>query len=127
MDNLNLGTTIDRACSLGIIAKSDKAELKRLKGPFRDAYSHASKEKLLGNTPIKMIPGKISEDGRLDIEAPLEVPVGLNPLVAWMAQLEHAKAMAMPYFLYLDDLIRRTLATLFSDAPPVNSAEVERP
>jgi hypothetical protein len=118
VDNLPLENTIDRACSLGIILKEDKRELKRLKGPFRDAYSHASKRKLLGDAPVTVYPMTVTQEGQFQSQEPLQVPVGLNPLVGWQAQLNHAKTMAIPYFLYMDDLIRRTLSKLHSEQPP---------
>ncbi len=124
VDNLNLATTINRACRLGIISKDDKKKLEHLKSPFRDAYSHASKRKLLGDAPVKMIPCTITDGGEFNVKPPVEVPVGNNPVTAWFAQLEHAKAMAIPYFRYLDELIRKTLDKLKAAVPSVNGTRV---
>ncbi|HNQ77917.1 MAG TPA: hypothetical protein PLA03_12600 [Acidobacteriota bacterium] len=121
VDNLNLETTINMACKLTLITKEDKEQLKKLKGPFRDAYSHASKEKLLGNETVTVFPVTMSNEGKFQRESPLQVPVGVNPIIAPMAQLESAKAQARDYFLYIDNLIRRTLEKLYSEEPPKNN------
>jgi hypothetical protein len=125
VDQMDLEVTIKMACRRNIVGKEDKDILLGIKDEFRNPYSHASKTKLFGQKKTTVYPACITPEGRITPSLPLEINIGRSPLVSWYAQYEHAKTRALPYFIYMDDLIRRTLATLYegSEVPTARKEE----
>ena len=118
IDNLTLAQSINKARSLRILTKEETKDLIEIKKTLRDPYSHASKKNLLGKGKIPVMPATLGQDYSINPLEQVHVDVALNPLVNWYAQLQHARKMALPYFRYIDDLIRKILERMEVTSPP---------
>lgn len=108
----NLGDNINKACKLGLITKDEKKKLNEFREKFRNAYSHADRKKQHGDitTPVQF---STIEDGEIKMEPPQEVSLFDLPIFQGIAQWHHAEVFSIPYFTYLDGVIRRTLSKIF--------------
>jgi hypothetical protein len=70
----DLSFTIDRACSLGLITKKQKKRLHEFRQNFRNAFSHADKDKTFGDVVTEVTPARL-EGARIVTEQPEEVSI----------------------------------------------------
>lgn len=111
-NSTNLNANINAACEQGIISEEDKKKLQEFRENFRNAYSHADAAKTFTNKSIPIMGGQLTENGLL-IGPPNDAMIALLPILQGFAQKEHAEANAIPYFLFIDSLIRRTRPNIF--------------
>jgi hypothetical protein len=113
-NNMNLYNTIQLAAKEGLIDETEEAQLQDFKEKFRNAFSHADKAKMFGDAKTRVTPIKL-EDGRFEIEEPLEALIASTTIIQSIAQVQLAEETALPYFLYLDDLTRKISDSLVND------------
>ncbi len=119
-----LDWTIRRACTQGLISKTQKKELLKFKDDFRNAYSHMDLSKLFGDTSIPVT--VISIDAKsITKRGHTTARLSDAGFLAGMAIPEHAKQNAIPYFRYVDALVRELKRTVFPNAISIE-AEVGR-
>ena len=71
-------------------------------------------KKMFVDTEIQVEGIRLTE-GKLETELPSEQKISdLLPSIQGIAQYFHAEANALPYFLYIDSLIREMASKLFS-------------
>jgi hypothetical protein len=105
---------INAACTQGIITKKDKTELNSIRECLRNSYSHADASKIHGNKSIPLTGARLTEQG-LQLEDTNVAKIALLPMLQGIAQVKHAEANAIPYFQFVDELIRRTRPNIFKD------------
>jgi hypothetical protein len=119
-DDIDLGQSINAACSAGLITKEQKIRLHNFRETFRNAYSHASLEKTFGNnsTKAKVVTTKdfnsIEELGKIafDRSTDKEVKLSKLPIFRGIAQAICAEQSCVPYFVEVDEIIRSMLSNL---------------
>jgi hypothetical protein len=110
----NMDKNINAACTQGIITKKDKTELNSIRECLRNSYSHADASKIHGNKSIPLTGARLTEQG-LQLEDTNVAKIALLPMLQGIAQVKHAEANAIPYFQFVDELIRRTRPNIFKD------------
>ena len=112
-DGEQLNNTINMACKAELISEEQKEQLHEFRQALRNAYSHAEKRKIHQNKEIPVQSLHMTDEAKLEMD-PEEVHKILDmPFLHGMAQYEHAKANALPYFLYVDKLTRDTMPKVF--------------
>lgn len=119
-DQLDLGDTINRACTQGLITKEQKRLLKNFKDEFRNPYSHATVSEIFKDTTVKgktisLIEGESPEnllkrifDNHSDEVLAVKDILPIQGLV----QVVIAKQISIPYFTEVDKIIREMLTKL---------------
>lgn len=115
----NLDTTINRACTLGIISKEQKKRLHECRERFRNAYSHSDKEKTFGDSSMPVTGVRFDKDG-FKIDETCETKIAEFLPGQGIIQVILAQKEATPYFLYIDSLAREIIEKLFG---PSNNSE----
>ena len=116
----DLSFTINKACSKGIITKTQKENLHKFREAFRNPYSHSDKQKMFGELQIPFQRAHITEMG-LQID-PAEIEKLTNlPFTHSIAQIQHSEINAIPYFKYLDEVIRESMQNIFKPSKFVKS------
>lgn len=110
----NMDKNINAACTQGIITKEDKKELNRIRECLRNAYSHADSSKTHSEISIPLTGAKVTEQG-LQFEETSITRIASLPMIQGIAQVKHAEANAIPYFQFIDSLIRRTRPNIFKN------------
>lgn len=103
-DRLDLSETINRSCTAGLITKKEKAQLHIYREEFRNGYGHAEKKKIFGEDPINIAYGTI--DGSKPTELGT-ISASAFFLMHGHMQKEKAASDAIPYFIYVDDILVR--------------------
>ncbi|MDZ7804559.1 hypothetical protein [Thiohalophilus sp.] len=103
--HLTLSQAIKAAYSSGLIHEEERKVLNEFRDEFRNAYSHADKEKTFGNTSVSVQSAKINSEGIVP-GIPVQAVIAKNPIVHSIAQAEKAKQDAPIYFSYIDKLVR---------------------
>ncbi len=108
----NLNFSIDQAKELDLISQEQKDQLQLFREIFRNAFGHADKDKTFGKSTMPVTGMKLENDkivpdesGEPDV-AKLLIGQGI---VQHMIAQEHA----VPYFLYIDQLVRQIMSKLF--------------
>lgn len=110
--HLALSQTIKEAYSHGLIDDQEKKVLNEFRVNFRNAYSHADKEKTFGNKEISVKSAKVEPEGIVS-GASVQAVIAKNPIIHSIAQAMKAAQEAPHYFLYLDGLVRRMKTRVF--------------
>ena len=115
----DLSFTINRACTVGLITKDQKNQLHKIREDFRNAFSHGDKKKVFGDTEIP-VQGVNFENDKLHSEPETLQQLLYLPFVHGIAQARFAETNAVPYFQYVDSVIRETLPKVL---PSLKSGE----
>jgi hypothetical protein len=100
---------------MGLITKTQKKELHDIRESIRNAYSHSDKDKAFGEQRIPAQAVRF-EDGKLIVEQQ-ETPQLAELVIAHgLAQAMQAREEAIPYFLYIDTLVRQIRDKLFGSS-----------
>jgi hypothetical protein len=111
----DLDFTINKACTMGLISKPQKKKLHEARERFRNAYSHADKDKTFGGATTGVVAGHF--DGESMVPDSIEEVRLAGFLVAQgIFQAVMAKKYAIPYFLYIDHLARQIVQKLYPSA-----------
>jgi hypothetical protein len=110
--DMQLSRTIDEAHGLGLLDDAEKDMLHQFRRNFRNAYSHADKQKTFGAIAIPVQSAKIGS-GQIVTGIPVEAKVAELPIIHSIAQAMKATEDAPDYFLYLDELVRRLKERVF--------------
>jgi hypothetical protein len=81
---------------------------------MRNAYSHADALKIHGSKSIPLTGAMLTEQG-LQFDATSVTKISLLPMLQGIAQAKHAEANEIPYFKFVDELIRRTRPNIFKN------------
>ncbi|MDR1896579.1 MAG: hypothetical protein LBR10_07305 [Prevotellaceae bacterium] len=119
-DSIDLGQSINAACSVGLLTKPQKLRLYDFREQFRNAFSHGSLEKTFGDitAPVKVITTKdfnsIEELGKIAFDRNKDKSVKLTklPMFRGIAQAMFAQQNSIPYFMEIDKIIRTMLSNL---------------
>lgn len=111
---MNLNNTINTACAQNLIDEETRRTLHEYRERFRNAFFHADMQKMFGD---QTVPVAVIKLGNNEIEGPNEVPVCEFPFIFGEAMWQNASANAIPYFKYVDQLIRKTLPIVFKELP----------
>jgi len=111
-NDANLSTTINKARKEGLISKEQKKQLHVYREIFRNAYSHSDKLKTFGKSTMPVTGIKLEND-KLVIDEVGEPEIAMFPIGQGIVQFEIAQKTAVPYFLYIDKLVREIKAKLF--------------
>lgn len=107
-----MSDTIRKAKSLGLLTKEQWKELEKIREDFRNAFGHADSSKIFKDSEIGLTGVSIAED-RLKADEKKSVKIANIPIIQGLLKIRFAESNAIPYFLYIDDLIRITLPKLF--------------
>lgn len=110
----DLSFTINRACKIGLISKEEKKQLHEFRERFRNPYGHADRKKQHGESSTG-VQGATIEGDELKFGVENEMKLFEMLFFQGIAQWHHAEAYSLPYFSYLDQIIRRTLLKIFPD------------
>ncbi len=110
----DMDKNINAACRQGIITKDDKKMLHRFRENFRNAYSHADASKIHKDVAVPLVGAQVGEDG-FQVEQSQDALVAMLPMLQGILQTKHAEANALPYFQYVDSLIRRTRKNIYPE------------
>ncbi len=108
----DLNFTIDRACAVGLITKAQKKRFHEIRQNFRNAFSHADKDKTFHDTIAQVTPTHV-KGGTISTESPEQVPIADLLIGQGFFQVTYAQKSAVPYFLYIDRLAREIRAKVF--------------
>lgn len=107
-----LGDSINRACTAGLITKEQKTELHKYREIFRNAYSHSDKDKTFGDEHISAQAIHL-ESGNFAVEQPESARLADLIIHHGLGQAMQAEQDAIPYFLYIDKVTREIRERLF--------------
>jgi hypothetical protein len=111
-NSIQLCDSIEESFKKGIITEADKNQLHIQRKFLRNAYGHADKNKIFGFTQI---PGQIVDIGgnTSEINVPKQFDIVNLPFIQGIMLKKHAESNALPYFKFVDFLIRKTTTILF--------------
>lgn len=108
-----LNTCINKARKEGVISNTEKKLLHDFRIKFRNPFSHADKGKMFADKEIPLQTVQLENGdfkfGSAEIEKITNLPFTHGPI-----QYHYAEQNAMPYFVYLDEIIRKTMGKVFS-------------
>lgn len=111
----NLGETINRACTVGLISKTQKKQLHEFRERFRNAFAHSDKAKTFGDTSVPVTGVKLEND-KLKVDETSEVKIAEFLVGQGIFQATLAQREAPHYFKYVDALVREIMEKLFGPA-----------
>lgn len=109
----DLSFTIDRACTVGLITKAQKKRLHEIRQDFRNAFSHADKDKTFRDATTQVTAVHV-KGGTIVTEPPEQAALADLLIGQGFFQVTHARQSALPYFLYIDRLAREIRGKVFS-------------
>jgi hypothetical protein len=112
--NKDMSETIRAAKSAGLLTKEQWKELDKIREDFRNAFGHADSSKIFKTTEIGLT-GVSIDDNQFKTDEKKSVKISNIPIIQGLLKIEFAKKNAIPYFLYIDELIRITLPRLFPE------------
>lgn len=113
--HISLSKSIEAAHSHGLLEDEEKEALNEFRVNFRNAYSHADKDKTFGRKAVSVQGARIEAEG-IVTGAPVQAVIAKNPIVHSFAQAMKATEDAPDYFLYLDRLVRRMKIRVFPNS-----------
>lgn len=111
-DDKDLNYNINRSCTLGLITKKQKEDLHDFRNRFRNAYRHASKNKIFGNSTIP-VSGISMSDGKIKSDESKTVNVSGFLIGQGIIQWDMSQELAPQYFLYIDNLVYQIKKKIF--------------
>lgn len=119
-NDISLSKSINLAREKGLISDDQKITLHEFRENFRNAYSHADKNKTFGKSTMPVTAFRV--DGNKIVEDESEVVEISDFLIGQgVIQYQFSQEHAIPYFLYIDKLIREIKLKVFSDDTDVKS------
>ena len=122
----DLGDNINRACTVGLITKEQKKELHEIRERIRNPYSHSDKGKAFGDQRIPAQAIRI-DHGKFVAEQPENPQLAELIIAHGLAQAMQAKEEAVPYFLYMDRIVRQIRGKLFGSANKKSGSASDSP
>lgn len=108
----DLSTTL-RACKgYNLITKREWKELEKYREIFRNGYSHANPEKILGDNKGRFIMGSFSGEKPNEYH---ELTYSKVPFLQGIAIESFSRDNALPYFIEVENLIRKTIKYILAD------------
>lgn len=108
----NLDYTINQSCRFGFISKEQKQQLHAFREIFRNAFGPADKNKTFGKSTMPVTGMKLDKD-KIATDEIGEPEVAKLLIGQGIVQWEIAQRQAVPYFLYIDELVRQIKGILF--------------
>lgn len=113
----NLKQTIAAAHDAGLISDAEKKQLELIRERFRNAYSHADKWKIFGDTTVPTTAIRLGKTG-FEIHETVEASAAESFIGQGIMQFEAADANALDYFKLIDDIALRIIRKLFPNLAP---------
>lgn len=112
--NMDLGDCINAVRQAGLITKSQQKSLHEIRDSFRNAFSHADKEKTFkeGTVPVQVM--SLDNEG-ISVDDKEVVKLSELVIVQGMAQAMQAEKEATKYFLNIDSLARELFNKISND------------
>lgn len=107
--SIELEDTINRCCSVGLISKKEKENLKYLKNKYRNSFSHADIKKTFGNISAPITFGNFLTG---NIESKM-VKISQFIFLHGVVQAQIAEQSSPIYFDYVYDILTRMLEKIF--------------
>ena len=111
-NSANLNSTINKARKEGLITKEQKIQLHFYREIFRNAYSHSDKLKTFGKSTMPVTGVRLNND-KFIIDEVSEPEIAMFLIGQGIVQFEMAQKTVVPYFLYIDKLVREIKSKLF--------------
>ncbi len=111
-DNKNLNHNINRAFTVGLITKEQKKDLHDFRNRFRNAYSHASKNKTFEGATVPVTGINLNE-GRIETDESKNVNIAGFLVGQGIFQWKISQELGPQYFLYIDSLVRQIKNKIF--------------
>jgi hypothetical protein len=109
-EDMGLSQTTSEALEQHLIEQEVKAQLDVFRIEFRNSFFHANPKKMFSDTTIRVTEYRLDTGQRkVHEEVPSSLFMPLHGDVMW----GFAKENAIPYFIYVDHLIRATLPKVF--------------
>jgi hypothetical protein len=113
----DLNSTLNACRNLNLISKEERKDLDKYRDVFRNGFSHANPEKILGDKKGafvmgSFISGKISETQELTLSK--------IPFLQGIAIEEFSKVNALQYYIVVENLIRKTVNNINAEVNQVN-------
>lgn len=118
----DMSETIRKAKSLGLITKEQWKELDKIREDYRNAFGHADSSKIFKDLEIGLT-GLSTENNQFRSEEEISKKIAKMPMIQGVLKVKFAQAHSVPYFTYVDKLIRETLLKLFPKIEDDNKFE----
>lgn len=102
----DLNQTLNACRKHGLITKEERKEFDVYRETFRNGYGHADPTKILGDSKGGFILGSFNGTKENEFQ---EVTYSKVPLFHGLAVESFSKANALPYFIAVENLIRKTI------------------
>jgi hypothetical protein len=112
----DLNSTLNACRSLKLISKDERKELDRYRDIFRNGFSHANPEKILGDKKGAFIMGNFISG---EIGKTQELTLSKIPFLQGIAIEGFAKENALEYILVVENLIRKTINNINAEVNQV--------
>lgn len=112
--SMKLGNCINATRQAGLITKEQKNNLHKIRDSFRNAFSHADKEKIFQDSSVPAQAMSL-DDGGISVDDKKVVKLAEFVIGQGIAQAMLAEKEANQYFLYIDSLVRELFDKLFND------------
>jgi len=108
----DMSETIRKAKSLGLITKEQWKELDKIREDYRNSFGHADSSKIFKDSEIGLT-GLSTENNKFRSEEQQSKKITYMPIIQGLLKVKFAEAHSVPYFIYVDELIRETLLKMF--------------
>jgi hypothetical protein len=108
----DMSETINKAKSLGLITKEQWKKLDKIRQDYRNSFGHADSSKIFKDSEIGLT-GLSAENNQFRSEQEISKKITNMPIIQGLLKVKFAEAHSIPYFIYVDNLIRETLLKLF--------------
>jgi hypothetical protein len=110
--DVDLSATLQACKRLNLITKEEWKELEKYRNTFRNGYSHANPKQILGDTKGGFILGSFSGNKENQFR---ELTYSKVPFLQGLAIEGFSQANALPYFIAVENLIRKTMKYIQAD------------
>jgi hypothetical protein len=110
--NKDLNVTLKACKKFGLISKEDWKVLDGYRDKFRNGFSHSDAEKIFGNTKGGFVLGKFGGSMPNEFQ---ELTYSKIPFLQGIIIEDFSKENALPYFIEVENLIRKTINHIQAD------------
>jgi hypothetical protein len=108
----DLSSILNVCKKLKLISKDDWKLFDKYREIFRNGYSHADPQKILGNTKGSFLFGSFNDSKKSELK---ELTFSKIPFLQGVAIEAHSQNNALPYFIAVENLIRKTIHNIQPD------------
>ncbi|RZJ98856.1 MAG: hypothetical protein EOO46_23770 [Flavobacterium sp.] len=108
----DLNETLNACRTLGLITKEERKEFDVYRETFRNGFGHADPTKILGDSKGGFMLGSFNGNKESEFQ---ELTYSKVPLLHGLAVESFSKVNALPYFIAVENLIRKTIHKIQPD------------